>query len=162
MFSTRPAKIGDVPTILSLIKELAQYEKLLDEVKATEETLRHSLFESERKVAEVILAFEGEIAVGYALFFHNFSTFLGVPGIYLEDIYIKPEYRKRGYGKSLLVEVAHLAKERGCGRVEWSVLDWNQPSIDFYKSLGAFPMSDWTGFRLTGSELLNVAALHKR
>lgn len=145
----------DVPMILKLIKELARYEKLEDEVAATEEILEEWLFEKKR--AEVIFPMvDGEV-VGYALFFHNFSTFLGRAGIYLEDLFIRPEYRGNGYGKATIGKLASIAAERGCGRLEWSCLDWNQPSIDFYLSLGAEPMKDWTTYRLTG-ETLEAAA----
>lgn len=145
----------DVPMILKLIKELARYEKLEDEVVATEEILEEWLFE--KKKAEVIFPMvDGEV-VGYALFFHNFSTFLGRAGIYLEDLFIRPEYRGNGYGKATIGKLAGIASERGCGRLEWSCLDWNQPSIDFYLSLGAEPMKGWTVYRLTG-ETLEAAA----
>lgn len=145
----------DVPMILELIKELARYEKMEDEVVATEEILEEWLFE--KKKAEVIFPMvDGEV-VGYALFFHNFSTFLGRAGIYLEDLFIRPEYRGNGYGKATIGKLASIAAERGCGRLEWSCLDWNQPSIDFYLSLGAEPMKGWTVYRLTG-ETLEAAA----
>lgn len=145
----------DVPMILKLIKELARYEKLEDEVAATEEILEEWLFEKKR--AEVIFPMvDGEV-VGYALFFHNFSTFLGRAGIYLEDLFIRPEYRGNGYGKATIGKLASIAAERGCGRLEWSCLDWNQPSIDSYLSLGAEPMKGWTVYRLTG-ETLEAAA----
>lgn len=145
----------DVPMILKLIKELARYEKLEDEVVATEEILEEWLFEKKR--AEVIFPMADGEVVGYALFFHNFSTFLGRAGIYLEDLFIRPEYRGNGYGKATIGKLAAIAAERGCGRLEWSCLDWNQPSIDFYLSLGAEPMKDWTTYRLTG-ETLEAAA----
>lgn len=151
----RNAKRSDVPIIFALIKELAEYEKLLSEVSATEKILEENLF-GNKKYAEVLIAeYNGEIA-GQALFFHNFSTFLGKPGIYLEDIYVRPQFRKKGIGKSLLLEVVKTAKERNCGRVEWAVLDWNEPSINFYKSLGAFPMEGWTIFRMTQKEIDNL------
>jgi len=143
----RFAKEKDVPVIFSLINELAEYEKLLDEVKVTEKILKENLF-GKRKYAEVIIAELEKIPVGQALFFHNFSTFLGKPGIYLEDLYVKPEFRGKGIGKALLKKVIETAKERNCGRVEWVVLDWNKPSIDFYKRLGAKEMKDWLVFRL--------------
>ena len=144
----------DVPLILEFIKGLAEYEKMSDEVVATEEILDEWLFDKEK--AEVIFAIaEGE-EVGFALFFHNFSTFLGRAGIYLEDLFVKPKYRGNGYGKAILKRLAQIAVERGCGRLEWSCLDWNQPSIDFYLSLGATPMSGWTGYRLTGETLANI------
>jgi GNAT superfamily N-acetyltransferase len=140
----RKAVREDVPLILEFIKGLAEYEKMSDEVVATEEILDEWLFDKEK--AEVIFAIaEGE-EVGFALFFHNFSTFLGRAGIYLEDLFVKPKYRGNGYGKAILKRLAQIAVERGCGRLEWSCLDWNQPSIDFYLSLGATPMSGWTGY----------------
>jgi len=148
----RNATPDDAGVILSFIRALADYEKLSDQVTATEDDLRSSLF-GESKVAEVLLAHEGEAPVGFALFFHNYSTFLGKPGIYLEDLFIKYEYRNKGYGKALLVHLARLANQRGCGRFEWSVLDWNTPSIEFYRGLGARPLEEWTLFRLDGDEL---------
>lgn len=151
----RYAGRNDVPLILRFVKELAEYEKLQDEVVADEKTLEEWLFD--RQKAEVIFALEDGKEVGYALFFHNFSTFLGRAGIYLEDLYVQPEYRGRGYGKGLLKKLASIAVERGCGRLEWSCLDWNRPSIDFYLSLGAQPMSDWTVYRLAGSTLTELA-----
>jgi GNAT superfamily N-acetyltransferase len=147
---------SDVPTILSLIKELAAYEKLLHEVSATQEVLEETLF-GERAFAEVVLARLDDTPVGYALFFHSFSTFLGRPGMYLEDVYIRPSVRGRGIGKSLLVYLARLAVERKCARFEWSVLNWNEPSIGFYKSLGAKPMDEWTVYRLAGESLEHLA-----
>ena len=147
----RYATEKDTGLILSFIKELAEYEKMLNEVVATEELLKEWLFE--KKSAEVIFALEGEVEVGFALFFHNFSTFLGRAGLYLEDLYVKPEYRGKGYGKGLLRTLAQIAVERGCGRFEWSCLDWNKPSIDFYLSLDAKPMDEWTIYRLTGDTL---------
>ena len=153
--SFRSAERRDVPLILQFIRELADYEKMLDEVVADEATLEQWIFD--RQKAEVIFAVEGEREVGFALFFHNFSTFLGRAGIYLEDLYVKPECRGKGYGKALLKKLASLAVERGCGRLEWWCLDWNRPSIDFYLSLGARPMSDWTVYRITGDTLLNLA-----
>ena len=150
----RKAVREDVPLILEFIKGLAEYEKMSDEVVATEEILDEWLFDKEK--AEVIFAIaEGE-EVGFALFFHNFSTFLGRAGIYLEDLFVKPKYRGNGYGKAILKRLAQIAVERGCGRLEWSCLDWNQPSIGFYLSLGATPMSGWTGYRLTGETLANI------
>ena len=144
----REATIEDVPLIFDFIKELATYEKLIDQVKTTEENLKESLF-GNQKFAEVIIAeYDGEPA-GQALFFHNFSTFIGKPGIYLEDLYVRPSFRGKGIGKALLLRVIEIAKERKCGRVEWAVLDWNEPAINFYKSLGADPMNDWKIFRLT-------------
>lgn len=154
-FKIRFAKETDVKLILDFIKELADYEKLLHEVVATEEILMESLFE--RKAAEVIIAeYKGE-PIGFALFFHNFSTFLGKPGIYLEDLYIRPEMRGRGYGKTLLAFLAKLAIERNCGRFEWWCIDWNEPSINFYKSIGAIPMDEWTVFRVHNEALINLA-----
>ena len=153
----RVATEDDVPLVLSLIKELAEYERLSHEVVATEEMLRDSLF-GERRVAEVILGYLRDDAAGFALFFHNFSTFLGKPGIYLEDLYVKPEFRGAGVGRALLVYLAKLARERGCGRLEWWVLDWNEPAIRFYKVLGAVPMEDWTVYRVMGEALDELAA----
>lgn len=150
------ATIDDTPVILEFIKALAEYEKLPNEVTATEELLKETLF-GNRQVAEVIIAYHIDVAVGFALFFHNFSTFIGKPGIYLEDLFVKPEYRGRGFGKALLKHIAQLAEERNCGRFEWSVLDWNEPSIKFYKSLGAQPMDDWTMYRVTGDALTILA-----
>ena len=148
----RAAVEGDVPLILAFIRELAEYENLSHEVSATEEVLKESLF-GERCVAEALLAHSGGEPAGFALFFHNFSTFLGRPGIYLEDLYVRPEFRGSGIGRALLVHLAKLAKERGCGRLEWWVLDWNEPSIGFYKNLGAVAMDDWTVYRVTGEAL---------
>ena len=141
----------DTGKILGFIRALAEYENMADEVVATEELLSERIFDKGK--AEVILAeIDGE-AVGFALFFHNFSTFLGRDGIYLEDLFVKPEHRGKGYGKALLRELARIAVERGCGRLEWACLDWNKPSIDFYLSIGATPMTDWTVYRLTGETL---------
>lgn len=156
--SIRAAHEKDVPTILGFIRELANYEKLSHEVVATESMLQQHLF-GPRPVAEVLIAEWDAKAVGFALFFHNFSTFLGRPGIYLEDLYIQPHARGRGIGKAMLVRIGKLAVERGCGRVEWSVLDWNEPSIQFYRKLGAVPMSDWTVFRVTGDALTRLAGI---
>lgn len=150
--SIAAAQQRDLPVILSFIRKLAEYEKLLDAVTATEETLRESLFGA-RPAAEVLLAYWQGEAAGIAIFFHNFSTFLGRPGIYLEDLFVEPAHRGKGIGKALLVHLAGLAKQRGCGRLEWSVLDWNTPSIEFYKRLGAVPLEDWTIFRVTGEAL---------
>jgi GNAT superfamily N-acetyltransferase len=150
------AKDSDVPDILKFIQELAKYEKLEHEVRANEEMLRRSLF-GDRKYAEVLLFEEDSKRVGFALFFHNYSTFLALPGIYLEDLYVLPEWRGKGYGKRLLTFLAKLAVERGCGRLEWSVLDWNKPAIDFYLSLGSKAMSEWTAHRLTGDALVAVS-----
>ena len=154
--SFRPAVPEDCPLILSFIKALADYEKMSDQVVATEELLREWIFEKGK--AEVIFPVVDGEEVGFALFFHNFSTFLGRAGIYLEDLYVRPEYRGRGYGKGLIRRLAALAVERGCGRLEWWCLDWNQPSIDFYLSLGAEPMSDWTVYRIAGKTLTDLAA----
>ena len=151
-FTIRFAGEQDVPLILTFIQGLAEYERLAHEVTATEALLRQTLF-GDRRVAEVIIGdFEGGPA-GFALFFHNFSTFLGRPGIYLEDLFVKPTMRGRGFGRVLLSYLAKLARERGCGRLEWSVLDWNEPAIRFYKGLGAVSMDEWTVYRLTGSAL---------
>ena len=154
-FTIRQANINDVSTILSFIKALAEYEDMSDQVVATEELLKEWLFE--KKKAEVLLAMEGDKPVGFALYFYNFSTFLGRAGIYLEDLFVKEEYRGRGYGKALLKELARIAVSQGCGRLEWCCLDWNQPSIDFYLSLGARPLDDWTQYRLTGDTLKKLA-----
>ena len=151
----RIAEEGDVALILSFIKELAQYEKMLNEVVATEETLHESLFI--RKAAEVIIAEYNGVPVGFALFFHNFSTFIGKPGIYLEDLYVRPEMRGKGIGKILLTYLAKLAIDRNCGRFEWWCLDWNEPSIDFYKKIGAIPMDEWTTYRVHNEALINLA-----
>ena len=151
----RFAKRSDIPLILNFIRGLAEYEKMSDEVVADEKTLEEWIFDKQK--AEVIFALEGEKAVGFALFFHNFSTFLGRAGIYLEDLFVLPEYRGKGYGKALLKKLAAIAVERGCGRLEWCCLDWNKPSIDFYLSLGAQPMSDWTVYRLAGNTLTELA-----
>ena len=148
----RAASEKEVPLILAFIKELAEYERLSHEVVATEESLREHLF-GERPVAEVMIAEEGTDPAGFALFFHSFSTFLGRPGIYLEDLYVRPEFRGGGIGKQLLARLAHLAVKRGCGRLEWWVLDWNEPSIGFYKQLGAVAMDDWTVYRVSGDAL---------
>ena len=148
----REASGEDVPLILSFIRELAEYENLSHEVVATEETLRANLF-GERQFAEVLIAEHDGAPAGFALYFHNFSTFLGKPGIYLEDLYVRPELRESGIGRQLLVKLAHLALERGCGRLEWSVLDWNEPSIGFYRQLGAVAMDDWTVYRVSDDAL---------
>ena len=153
----REATEKDVPLILSLIRELAEYEKLSDEVVATEDGLREGLF-GERRYAEVLIAEHDGAPAGFALFFHNFSTFLGKPGIYLEDLYVKPAFRGGGIGKKLLVRLASLAKGRGCGRLTWWVLDWNEPAIGFYRSVGAEPMDDWTVYRVSGSALEDLAS----
>ena len=150
------AKENDCAEILSFINLLAEYEKMQNEVVATEELLKEWIFE--KKKAEVIFAVEDGKKVGFALFFHNFSTFLGRAGIYLEDLFVLPEFRGKGYGKALLQKLAGIAVERGCGRLEWACLDWNKPSIDFYLSLGAKPMNIWTTYRLDGETLKNNAS----
>lgn len=147
----RYAERKDTGQILSFIRGLAEYEHMSDEVTATEELLEEWLFD--KKKAEVLLAGEENKDVGFALFFHNFSTFLGKAGIYLEDLYVLPEYRGKGYGKSLLKKLAQITMERECGRLEWCCLDWNQPSIDFYRSIGAEPLDEWTTYRLAGETL---------
>ena len=152
----RSASTEDVPLIPSFINELAEYERLSHEVVATEEMLREHLF-GERPVAEVLIAEHGGEAAGFALFFHNFSTFLGKPGIYLEDLYVRPEFRRAGIGRALLVHLANVARERGCGRLEWSVLDWNEAAIGFYRGIGASPVSGWTVYRVTGEALEGLA-----
>jgi GNAT superfamily N-acetyltransferase len=154
-FTLKFAKPEDTPLILHMIRELAEYEKLLPEVKATAEILHDSLFV--RKMAEVIIGEYKEEPVSFALFFHNFSTFLGLPGIYLEDLYVRPEMRGRGIGKVMLSYLAKLAVERKCGRLEWWCLDWNEPSVRFYKHLGAIPMEDWTVYRMSGAQLEKLA-----
>ena len=151
----RQAERKDCAMILSFIKALAEYEHMLDEVVADEALLEEWIFDKQK--AEVIFAVADEKEVGFALFFHNFSTFLGRAGIYLEDLFVLPEYRGNGYGKALLQRLAAITVERGCGRLEWSCLDWNQPSIDFYLSLGASRMEDWTTYRMTGEVLQNFA-----
>ena len=155
MMTFRFARREDTALILRLIRDLAEYEKMADLVVADEALLADQLFE--KKNAEVIFAMEGEKEVGFALFFHNFSTFLGRSGLYLEDLFVLPEYRGRGYGKGLLQKLASIAVERGCGRLEWSCLDWNTPSIEFYRSLSAEPMSDWTVYRVAGETLTALA-----
>jgi GNAT superfamily N-acetyltransferase len=152
----RAATEADVPLILQFIRDLATYEKLAHKVIATESGLRQSLFGNPR-FAEVIFASVDGVEVGFALFFHNYSTFLGQPGIYLEDLFVKPEMRGRGVGKALLAHLARLAKERGCGRLEWAVLNWNAPSIEFYQRIGAVALDDWIIFRLTGKALDELA-----
>ena len=151
----RFARPDDIPYILGFIKELAFYEKMDDQVVATEELLQEWLFEKQK--AEVLLAVVDGKPVGSALFFHSFSTFLGRAGIYMEDLYVQPAYRGRGYGKALLKRLAQITVEQGCGRLEWACLDWNQPSIDFYRSLGAVPMEGWTTYRLAGETLQKMA-----
>ena len=148
----RPATAADVPAIAELIRGLARYEKLEQDVTMTEELLTKNLF-GPHLFAETLLAEEAGKPIGFALFFHNFSTFLALPGIYLEDLFVVPEHRGRGVGRALLKELARIAVERGCGRLEWSVLDWNRDAIGFYERLGATPNSEWTVYRLTGEAL---------
>lgn len=155
-FKLRFAEVKDVPVILEFIRELADYEKLLDQVQATEELLAEYLFE--RKMAEVVIGEYQNRPVAFALFFHNFSTFLGKPGIYLEDLYVKPEMRGKGIGKALLSFIANLCVERKYGRLEWSCLDWNQPSIEFYKKMGATAMDEWTVYRVQDDALSKLAS----
>ena len=151
----RFANETDCGLILAFIRQLAEYEKMSDQVVATEALLREWIFE--KKKAEVLFVCEGGKEVGFALFFHNFSTFLGRAGIYLEDLFVLPEYRGKGYGKAMLKKLAQITVERGCGRLEWACLDWNKPSIDFYLSLGSVPLDDWTTYRLTGNTLEEMA-----
>jgi GNAT superfamily N-acetyltransferase len=155
-FAIRPAKAADVPVILELIRALATYERAPNEVTATEDGLNKVLF-GEKPAAEVLLAFENETAVGFAVFFHNFSTWLGRPGVYLEDLFVRPEDRGKGYGRALLIHLAKIARDRGCGRMEWAVLNWNEPAIQFYHKLGAKPMDEWTVFRLTRDGIAKLA-----
>jgi len=152
----RPATVTDVPVILQLIRDLAAYERAPNEVTATKEQLVDVLF-GKKPAAEVLLAFENGTPVGFAVFFHNFSTWLGRPGLYLEDLFVKPEMRGKGYGHALLVDLAKIARQRGCGRMEWAVLNWNDPAIQFYRKLGAKPMEDWTIFRLTHDGIAKLA-----
>ena len=159
MVTFRFAQPEDAALILRFIRGLAEYEKMTDEVVATEELLREWIFEKGK--AEVLFAVADGTEVGFALFFHNFSTFLGRAGIYLEDLFVLPEHRGHGYGKALLKRLAAITVERGCGRLEWSCLDWNKPSIDFYLSLGAVPMEEWTVYRLSGDTLTQMAAQQK-
>lgn len=154
----RPATPADVPTILRFINELAQYEREPDAVVATEAMIEHSLF-GEGHVAHGLIATVNGVPMGFAIYFFNFSTWLGRPGLYLEDLYVTPASRGSGVGRALLTHLARTAVERGCGRMEWSVLDWNQPAIDFYRALGAKPMDEWTVYRLTGQSLDAVAAM---
>ncbi len=156
-FRIEPATERDVPVILKFIKGLAEYEKLSHEVVATEASLRESLF-GPRPSAEVVIGYAGTEPAGFAVFFHNYSTFLGRPGLYVEDLFVSPQWRGRGLGRQLLTYVARLAVTRGCGRLEWATLDWNEPAIRFYKSLGALPMEEWTVYRLTGDALERLAA----
>ena len=155
-FTIRPATIVDVPIILQLIRDLATYERAPNAVTATETQLVDVLF-GEKPVAEVLLAFEDEMPIGFAVFFHNFSTWLGRPGLYLEDLFVKPEARGKGYGRALLIHLAKIARDRGCGRMEWAVLDWNEPTIEFYKKIGAVPMEEWRIFRMTSGGIAKLA-----
>ena len=152
----RPASVDQTPLILKLIKELAVYEKLLDIVITTEEDLKETLF-GKNKAAEVVIGYYNDKPVGYALFFYNYSSFAGRPGLYIEDIYVRQEHRGKGFGKAFLVYLARIAKEKKCGRMEWAVLDWNEPSIEFYKKLGAIPMDEWTVFRLSRDAVEKLA-----
>ena len=155
-FKISPASIDDVALILALIKELAEYERLSHMVVATEDMLCEQLFGAQ-PCAQVVIARETTIPVGFALFFWNFSTFLGKPGLYLEDVFVRPEFRAKGYGKALLLHLADIAKKRGCGRFEWSVLDWNEPAIKVYESLGAVNFKEWNLYRVTGDALDDLA-----
>ena len=155
-FHIRPATEADAALVLQFVRELAQYERLLHEVVATEESVRETLFGA-RPYAEVSLGYLADTPAAFALYFHNYSTFLGRPGIYLEDLYVREEFRGRGLGRAMLRHLARLARERGCGRLEWAVLNWNEPAINFYKGLGAAPMDEWTVFRLTGEALDRLA-----
>jgi GNAT superfamily N-acetyltransferase len=155
-FEIKPATEADVALILTFIKKLATYEKLAHKVVATENSLRDSLFGA-RRAAEVVIAYYQMEPIGFALFFHNYSTFLGQAGIYLEDLYVDEAQRGKGFGKALLVYLAKLAQARGCGRLEWSVLNWNEPAINFYRSLGAAPMDEWTVYRVSGAALEDLA-----
>jgi GNAT superfamily N-acetyltransferase len=154
----RNATEDDVPLILDFIRQLARYERLEQEVVATEEILRTTLF-GDHRFAEVIIGEANGEPAGFALFFHNFSTFIGRPGIYLEDLFVRSEYRGRGYGRALLARLAQIAKERNCGRLEWAVLNWNEPAIGFYQNLGAIPMNQWTVYRLKGAKLEELAGM---
>jgi GNAT superfamily N-acetyltransferase len=155
-FQIRRARVEDVPIILELIRDLATYERAPDEVTATGEQLVNVLF-GKQPAAEVLLAFEDKSPVGFAVYFFNFSTWLGRPGLYLEDLFVNPEKRGKGHGRALLVELAKIARDRGCGRMEWAVLDWNEPAIKFYRTLGAKPMDEWTVFRLTRDGIEKLA-----
>ena len=155
-FKIRSACLADAPIILQLIRDLATYERAPNEVTATEEQLVDVLF-GKKPAAEVLLAFERDMPVGFAVFFYNFSTWLGRPGLYLEDLFVKPEKRGKGYGRELLVHLAKIAIERGCGRMEWAVLNWNDPAIQFYRKLGARPLDEWTVFRLTRDGIARLA-----
>ena len=154
-FHLREAQPGDEGLVLSFIRQLAEYENLLDQVEADEATLRHSLFE--RKAAHALIAEENGEPIGFALYFYNFSTFIGRPGLYIEDVFIRPEYRGKGYGKAIFRHLANVALKEGCGRMEWTCLDWNEPSLRFYRSMGAVPMEEWTVQRLSQAQLRKVA-----
>lgn len=155
-FSIRKAEKNDVPTIMGLIRKLAEYEKLSHEVSATEAMLEQSLF-GEKSVIDAIVGEENGTPVGFALYFYNYSTFLGKKGLYLEDLFVLPEHRGKGYGKKLLAQLAKIAKDEDCGRFEWSVLNWNEPAIKFYKSLGAVPMDEWTVYRMTEDKIYTLS-----
>src|SRR5438093_8016639 len=155
-FKIRSARVADVPIILQLIRDLATYERAPNEVWATVEQLVDVLF-GKKPAAEILLAFENETPVGFAVFFHNFSTWLGRPGLYLEDLFVKPETRGRGYGRALLVHLAKIARDHNCGRMEWAVLTWNEPAIQFYNKLGAGSLDDWRVFRLTSDGIGRLA-----
>ena len=155
-FHIRPATPEDIPLVLAFVRELAEYERLSRLVSASEARLRESLF-GEHAGAEVLLGFAGDTPAGFAVYFHNFSTFLGVKGLWLEDLYVRPALRRLGYGRALLLRVARIARMRGCGRFEWAALAWNEPAIRFYKSLGAVALDDWTIFRVTGPALEKLA-----
>jgi GNAT superfamily N-acetyltransferase len=157
MLSIRPANIDDTAALLDLIRGLADYEHLSHLVTASQATLEDALFGA-RPGAEALLAFEDDNAIGFAVFFHNFSTFLGRRGLWLEDLFVKPEHRRKGYGRALFLHVARIAHERHCGRFEWAALDWNEPAICFYKSMGAVALDDWTNFRVTGEALAHLAS----
>ena len=161
MIATKPLRIvpateRDVPLVLEFIRELAKYEKLLDRVEATEERLRETLF-ADKPAAECVLGYSGEQAVGFALFYYTYSTFAGLPGMYLEDLFVRPEERGQGFGRMLLQYLARLAKEKGCWRIEWAVLHWDKSAIGFYESLGAVPMDEWAVYRLAGQPLARLA-----
>lgn len=155
-FKIRSATPEDIPLVLALVRELAEYERLSHLVSVNEARLRESLFGA-HPGAEVLIGFAGDAPVGLAVYFHNFSTFLGVKGLWLEDLYVRPELRRHGYGRALLLHVARIARDRGCGRFEWAALDWNEPAIRFYKSLGAIALNDWTIFRVSGPALEKLA-----
>jgi len=155
-FIIRRATAADVSLVLAFVRELAEYERLSHLVAATEDSLREALFGAQPG-AEVLLGFQGNTAVGFVVYFHNFSTFLGRRGLWLEDIYVRPQYRRRGYGRQFLTHLARIAHERGCGRFEWAALNWNTPATTFYRSLGAVPLDDWTVFRVAGDALARLA-----